>query len=162
MATGQDIEFSTEDTASCCKGFMCGLSMGCNGGQPSAALSWMANTGVVTGGDYPDIGKGTTCRPYTLPPCAHHVPATKTYKKCPSNEYPTPRCEKQCSESKYPTSYSDADEAKVDRWPPMPSDVLLALMTIAAAFQRMKARIRRSMCSSPGNHGWSSVAMVLT
>ena len=114
VATGQDIEFSTEDTASCCKGFMCGLSMGCNGGQPSAALSWMANTGVVTGGDYPDIGKGTTCRPYTLPPCAHHVPATKTYKKCPSNEYPTPRCNKQCSEQKYPKSYSD-DKTKGQR-----------------------------------------------
>ena len=44
----------------------------------------------------------------------------------------------------------------------MPSAALLALITIAAAFQRMNARMRRSMNSSPGNHGWSSVAMVLT
>ena len=35
----------------------------------------------------------------------------------------------------------------------MPSACLLALTTIIAAFQRMKARMRRSMCSSPGNHG---------
>ena len=35
----------------------------------------------------------------------------------------------------------------------MPSACLLALTTITAAFQRMKARMRRSMCSSPGNHG---------
>ena len=55
IATGEDVEFSTEDTASCCRSFACGFSMGCNGGQPSAALQWMANTGVVTGGDYPDV-----------------------------------------------------------------------------------------------------------
>ena len=35
-------------------------------------------------------------------------------------------------------------------------------MTMAAAFQRMNARMRRSMNSSPGNQGWSSVAIVLT
>lgn len=114
VATGEDVEFSTEDTASCCKGFACGLSMGCGGGQPSAALSWMTNVGVVTGGDYPDIGKGTTCRPYTLAPCAHHVPATKTYPKCPSSEYSTPKCNKACSESKYSKTYSD-DKTKGDR-----------------------------------------------
>ena len=107
IATGEDVEFSTEDTASCCRSFACGFSMGCNGGQPSAALQWMASTGVVTGGDYPDIGSGSSCRPYTLKPCAHHVPATKKYAKCPSNEYPTPQCTASCSESKYPKSYSD-------------------------------------------------------
>lgn len=46
IATGEDVEFSTEDTASCCRSFSCGFSQGCNGGQPSAALQWMANTGV--------------------------------------------------------------------------------------------------------------------
>ena len=44
----------------------------------------------------------------------------------------------------------------------MPSAALLALTTIAAAFQRMKARIRRSMCSSPGNQGSSERGIVLT
>ena len=44
----------------------------------------------------------------------------------------------------------------------MPSACLLALMTMTAAFQRMKARMRRSMYSSPGNQGSSSGGMVLT
>ncbi len=44
----------------------------------------------------------------------------------------------------------------------MPSVRMLARTTITAAFQRMKARIRRSMCSSPGNHGSSSAGMVFT
>ena len=44
----------------------------------------------------------------------------------------------------------------------MPSACLLALTTIIAAFQRMKARMRRSMCSSPGNHGSYSRGIVLT
>ena len=104
IATGKDVEFSTEDTASCCRSFACGFSMGCNGGQPSAALQWMAKTGVVTGGDYPDIGSGSSCRPYTLKPCAHHVPATPKYAKCPTSEYPTPKCAASCSEPTYPKS----------------------------------------------------------
>eukprot|EP00591_Stephanopyxis_turris_P000804 CAMPEP_0195514890 /NCGR_PEP_ID=MMETSP0794_2-20130614/6138_1 /TAXON_ID=515487 /ORGANISM="Stephanopyxis turris, Strain CCMP 815" /LENGTH=348 /DNA_ID=CAMNT_0040643231 /DNA_START=66 /DNA_END=1112 /DNA_ORIENTATION=- len=107
VATGKDIEFSAEDTAACCSGFLCGMSAGCNGGQPSSALDWMTRAGVVTGGDYTDIGSGTTCKPYTLAPCAHHVPPSAKYPACPSSEYPTPQCKKSCSEDKYTTSYSD-------------------------------------------------------
>eukprot|EP01062_Namystynia_karyoxenos_P017578 TRINITY_DN1647_c0_g1_i6.p1 TRINITY_DN1647_c0_g1~~TRINITY_DN1647_c0_g1_i6.p1 ORF type:complete len:591 (+),score=265.75 TRINITY_DN1647_c0_g1_i6:124-1773(+) len=114
IATGADVEMSAEDTAACCSGFACGLSMGCNGGQPGAALSWMSRTGVVTGGDYFDIGSGGSCLPYSLKPCAHHVPATSKYAKCPSSEYPTPKCSKQCSESAYSKSYS-ADKNKASR-----------------------------------------------
>ena len=44
----------------------------------------------------------------------------------------------------------------------MPSAALLARITITAAFQRMKARMRRSTCSSPGKNGWSSAGIVLT
>ncbi len=44
----------------------------------------------------------------------------------------------------------------------MPSADLLARTTIIAAFQRMNARMRRSMCSSPGNHGSCSRGIVLT
>jgi cathepsin B len=107
VATGKDTEFSTEDTAACCSGFLCGMSMGCNGGQPSSALDWMTRSGVVTGGDYTDIGCGTTCKPYTLKPCAHHVPPSAKYPACPSDEYPTPSCKKECSESGYQTDYTD-------------------------------------------------------
>ncbi len=44
----------------------------------------------------------------------------------------------------------------------MPSAFLLARSTMTAAFQRTKARMRRSMCSSPGNQACSSAGMVLT
>ena len=44
----------------------------------------------------------------------------------------------------------------------MPSACLFALTTIIAAFQRTNARMRRSMCSSPGNHGSCSRGIVLT
>merc|ERR1719261_1041626 len=111
VATGEDREFSTEDTTACCSGIFCGMSMGCNGGQPSAAWNWFARAGVVSGGDYPDIGSGSSCLPYSLKPCAHHVPPSSKYPQCPSQEYPTPRCTRQCSESGYSKSYS-ADKTK--------------------------------------------------
>merc|ERR1712048_1531674 len=77
----------------------------CNGGQPGQAWSWFKSHGVVTGGDYFDIGSGTTCAPYSLAPCAHHVPATAKYPTCPSSEYSTPSL-KKCSEDSYATDYS--------------------------------------------------------
>ena len=44
----------------------------------------------------------------------------------------------------------------------MASERMLARTTMTAAFHRMKARIRRSRCSSPGNSGSASEGMVLT
>lgn len=111
VATGNDIEYSTEDTTACCTGFLCGMSMGCNGGQPSSALDWMTRSGVVTGGDFTDIGSGSSCKPYSLQPCAHHVPPSTKYPACPSDEYPTPQCKKTCSEGSYPKDYK-ADKVK--------------------------------------------------
>lgn len=46
---------SPTDTVACCTGAACGFSMGCNGGQPSGAWSFFTETGIVTGGDYPDV-----------------------------------------------------------------------------------------------------------
>ena len=37
--------FSPEDTVSCCNGFRCNFSMGCNGGQPSGAWKWFSKSG---------------------------------------------------------------------------------------------------------------------
>jgi len=74
----------------------------------------MASKGVVTGGDYTDIASGSTCLPYSLAPCAHHVPPTSKYPKCPSAEYHTPKCTQACSESKYGKSYSD-DKTKASQ-----------------------------------------------
>ena len=48
------------------------------------------------------------------------------------------------------TSYSVADEANVEMWPPMPSSALFARTTIAIAFQRTKLLMRRSSSRLPG------------
>merc|ERR1711862_249563 len=76
--------------------------------------NWFESRGVVTGGDYTDIGSETTCYPYSLAPCAHHVPATAKYPACPSSEYPSPRCASSCSESGYSKSFS-ADKTRASR-----------------------------------------------
>eukprot|EP01059_Diplonema_ambulator_P036593 TRINITY_DN9175_c0_g3_i1.p1 TRINITY_DN9175_c0_g3~~TRINITY_DN9175_c0_g3_i1.p1 ORF type:complete len:333 (+),score=119.85 TRINITY_DN9175_c0_g3_i1:38-1036(+) len=112
IATGLNREMSVEDTASCCTGFECGFSAGCNGGQPSSALQWMTEKGVVSGGDYDEVGKNVSCRPYTLAPCAHHVAPTPTYPACPSNEYPTPKCTAQCSSGYNQTYTQDKRKGK--------------------------------------------------
>merc|ERR1712050_340808 len=105
IATGDTTLLSTEDTVSNCGLLKC-FSMGCNGGQPGAAWNWFKSNGVVTGGDYDDIGKGDTCAPYSLQPCAHHVPPTAKYPKCPSSEYPTPSIGSTCTEKSYSKSYA--------------------------------------------------------
>jgi len=99
IETCKDIKYSPEDT-----GFCSSAGNGCNGGN--SAWSWFERSGVVTGGDYTDRGAGDTCYPYSLAPCAHHVPATSKYPACPSGEYPSPRCKSSCSESGYSKSYS--------------------------------------------------------
>lgn len=107
VATKEDIEFSTMDTAGCCTGFACGMSQGCNGGQPSAALEWMSRTGVVTGGDYYDnTTKTEGCSKYSLAPCAHHVPPSQKYPACPQKEYSV-TCRKSCTDASYPKSYNE-------------------------------------------------------
>lgn len=111
IATKENVLFSPEDTAGCCSGFACGLSRGCNGGQPSAALHWMTKTGVVTGGDYFNLtAKEGGCKPYSLAPCAHHVPPSSKYPACPSKEYSL-TCKKECTDASSGKSYAD-DKAK--------------------------------------------------
>ena len=108
IATGNsNLIFSAEDTLACCSGLECSFSMGCNGGQPAGAWSWFVKKGVSTGGDYADVGKGTTCKPYTLQSCAHHVTPPEGMVACTSlEEYSTPKCTSTCSESAYGTAYS--------------------------------------------------------
>jgi cathepsin B len=99
--------FSPEDTVSCCSGIKCSMSMGCNGGQPSGAWNWFTHTGVVSGGDYDDVGQGSTCQPYTLQPCAHHVAPTEGQVACDSlPEYSTPKCASSC-QSGYGASFKN-------------------------------------------------------
>ena len=98
--------FSPEDTAACCTGISCSMSMGCNGGQPAGAWNWFTKTGVSSGGDYEDIGSGSSCKPYSLMSCAHHVAPPAGMVACDTlPEYPTPKCTSTCSESNYATAY---------------------------------------------------------
>jgi len=96
--TGQ---LSVQHTASCCDQNACS-SFGCDGGQPGAAWDWFTSNGVVTGGDYEDIGKSDTCWPYQLPMCSHHVHSQ--YPPC-EGDAATPQCRSTCSETKYPVGF---------------------------------------------------------
>jgi cathepsin B len=106
--------FSAEDTAACCSGLQCSFSNGCNGGQPSGAWGWFTKTGVSSGLDYADVGKGTSCKPYTLQSCAHHTEPAAGQVSCTEVEtYKTPACTSTCSESTYSGEYkSDKHFAK--------------------------------------------------
>jgi len=99
--------FSAEDTLACCTGLSCGFSMGCNGGQPSGAWKFFTKNGVPSGGDWADVGTGTTCKPYRLESCAHHVSPPPGMPACDDiASYDTPKCTSTCSESTYATAYS--------------------------------------------------------
>lgn len=101
-------ELSAQDTTSCCTLFTgCGFSQGCGGGDPGAAWNYFVNTGVVSGGDYDTIGKGTTCFPYQLPNCSHHEKGK--YANCSSSIAPTPACPNPlaCSEKSFGTPWAN-------------------------------------------------------
>lgn len=110
IATGDATLLSVEDTLANC-GFLQCFSMGCNGGQPGSAWKWFENQGVVTGGDYGDIGTGGTCAPYSLKPCAHHVAPSPQYPACVAPEEGTPKIGSACTEKSYPKAYA-ADKKK--------------------------------------------------
>jgi len=82
---------------------------GCGGGNPDATWQWLASTGVVTGGDATDVGKGTSCQPYQFGFCNHHEGNDK-YQMCPPPNCPggckLPGGSTQCSESGYSGSYA--------------------------------------------------------
>ena len=105
IATGDTNMISVEDTIANCGLLKC-FSMGCNGGQPGQAWQWFENTGVDTGGDYTDIGSGTTCGLYSLALCVHRVAPSTKYPACPSSECSTPSLS-ACSELLYTKAYSD-------------------------------------------------------
>jgi cathepsin B len=108
IATGDATTiFAPEDTNACCSGIACGFSNGCNGGQPSGAWKWFTKTGVSSGLDYADVGAGTSCKPYSMQSCAHHVSPPPGMVSCDTlEEYDTPKCTSTCSESGYSTPYA--------------------------------------------------------
>jgi cathepsin B len=106
VAHGDQTFYAAEDTLACCSGLRCGLSMGCNGGQPTSAWKWFAKTGVTTGGDEDTTGSGNTCNPYPFPACSHHIESSDL-PECPSDEYSTPKCTESCIDDKYSRKYSE-------------------------------------------------------
>jgi cathepsin B len=107
IATGDSTTlFSPEDTNDCCSGPDCGFSQGCNGGMPTGAWRWFTTAGVSSGGDYEDVGRGTSCKPYTLQSCAHHTEPPAGMVPCDSiPDYTTPLCTNTCGEAAYGTAY---------------------------------------------------------
>ncbi|XP_039604384.1 cathepsin B-like isoform X1 [Polypterus senegalus] len=93
------VEISAEDLLSCC-GFECG--MGCNGGYPSGAWQYWTEKGLVSGGLY-DSHVG--CRPYSIPPCEHHVNGSRP--PCTGEGGNTPKCEKKCEDGYTPSYKND-------------------------------------------------------
>ncbi|KAM9366463.1 cathepsin B isoform 1-T3 [Symphorus nematophorus] len=91
------VEISAEDLLTCCES--CG--MGCNGGYPSAAWDFWTKEGLVSGGLY-DSHVG--CRPYTIPPCEHHVNGSRP--PCTGEGGDTPECVYRC-ETGYTPSYKE-------------------------------------------------------
>jgi len=73
-----NVPISAEDMNSCSG------AGDCDGGYPSFAMYYWAETGVVS----------EECRPYSLPGCDHHIP--NSTNPCPSQEYPTPDCVQRC------------------------------------------------------------------
>jgi len=103
IATGNsNIILSPWDTLTNAEG------MGCGGGNPDQTWQWLSSTGVVTGGDFSDVKKGTTCQPYEFGFCDHHE-ANKDYTMCPPPNCPggckLPGGTLKCTEASYKTSY---------------------------------------------------------
>lgn len=94
-----NVEVSAEDLLSCC-GSECG--MGCNGGYPGGAWNYWTERGLVSGGLY-DSHVG--CRPYSIPPCEHHVNGSRP--ACKGEEGDTPKCQKQCEDGYTPSYQKD-------------------------------------------------------
>uniref|UniRef100_A0A9L0ICY5 Cathepsin B n=1 Tax=Equus asinus TaxID=9793 RepID=A0A9L0ICY5_EQUAS len=92
------VEVSAEDMLTCC-GDQCGD--GCNGGFPAEAWNFWTKQGLVSGGLY-DSHVG--CRPYSIPPCEHHVNGSRP--PCTGEGGDTPKCSKIC-EPGYSPSYKE-------------------------------------------------------
>ena len=104
---------SAQNLLACCSS--CGF--GCNGGYPANAWRYWKNTGIPTGGLY---GDKSTCQPYFLPPCDHHVEGS--HGECPDTVN-TPSCVKNCKDgsgvdytsdlTKGSSAYSVSGEANI-------------------------------------------------
>ena len=90
IASGQTDQrrVSAQNLLSCCSS--CGF--GCDGGYPANAWKYWKEIGIPTGGLY---GDKTTCQPYFLPSCNHHIDGS--YQDCP-DIVDTPLCVNNCND----------------------------------------------------------------
>ena len=79
---------SAQNLLACCT--VCGF--GCDGGYPYFAWRYWKALGITNGGLYGDM---STCQPYFLPPCDHHVEGS--HGACPET-VDTPLCKINCTE----------------------------------------------------------------
>lgn len=95
IATGKPEHFlSARDLISCCTN--CGY--GCQGGWPSSAWSYMAQTGLPSGS--PDNNDTSLCQRYPFLACMHH---TEGQPQCSDYDFSTPKCVSSCDiDSTYP------------------------------------------------------------
>jgi len=154
---------SAEDMLGCC--WSCGF--GCDGGDPSAAWTWLTQTGIVTGGNYGDY---SWCSSYSMPNCDHHV--TGKYAPCGANEYPTPACPKKCDANstystpfekdlhKFATAYSIGSDPAQIQQEIMTNGPVEAAFTVYADFESYKTGVYRHVTGEElGGHaikilGW--------
>ena len=95
----KSVEVSAADLMECCDS--CG--QGCEGGYGYAAWDYWVDKGITTGGSYdPSSTESSTCKPYPLKSCDHHVKGNETL--CPKGMAKTPECVKTCHAG-YPTPY---------------------------------------------------------
>ena len=86
--------------------------------------------------------------PEVQPKVAPSAPAVAPAKAEAPKKEKAAKKDPTVKRSKFAELYPD--DANVDRWPPIPSEVWLARITIAAAFHRTNRLIRFSRYSSPG------------
>jgi cathepsin B len=105
---------SPQDTCSCCNQNNGYSSGGCDGGFTEDAFNYFQAKGLVTGGDSPSKGKGTSCFPYQLETCGHHEasPLIPCPQVCSPGECATPKCPTKCSEAGYTAHTWAADKHK--------------------------------------------------
>ena len=90
IASGQknQTRVSAQNLLACCT--TCGF--GCDGGYAYIAWQYWKGLGITNGGLYGDT---STCQPYFLPPCDHHVEGS--HGACPPT-VDTPSCKLNCTD----------------------------------------------------------------
>ncbi|KAF4664328.1 hypothetical protein FOL47_005192 [Perkinsus chesapeaki] len=88
-----------------CRGDFCS-----DGATATNVWSFLARSGVPTGGDYV-LAKSMTadsgCWPYDFPKCDHCEQGKGTYPRCPDTPPPTPSCSSDCPNKQYKVKLSE-------------------------------------------------------